>query len=135
MNGPLLTYADVELDPRGYRVRRGGRDIHLSPIEFRMLRHLLQNPEQVFTRDDLIGAAWQQNVYVGPRTVDVHVGILRRALKTGSESDLIRTVRSVGYALAVPDEEVADTNIAEAAENARPDAGDTNSSDSGSRQD
>lgn len=133
-NGPLLTYANVELDPDGYRVWRGGREIHLSPIEFRMLRHLLQHPEQVFTREDLIGAAWQKNVYVGPRTVDVHVGILRRALKVESESDLIRTIRSVGYALAEPIEEMTDTDMTDAAENVATDAGEADSADGGSRQ-
>lgn len=116
LNGSLLTYANVELDPEGYRVHRAGREIHLSPIEFRLLRHLLQHPGQVFTRDDLVGAAWQKNVYVGPRTVDVHVGILRRALKAESESDLIRTVRSVGYALAEVDDHVDDVEIEKAAD-------------------
>lgn len=119
MNGSVLSYADVELDPDTYRVRRAGREVHLCPIEFRLLRHLLQHPGQVFTRADLIGAAWQKNVYVGPRTVDVHVGQLRRALKAKSESDLIRTVRSVGYALADPDDEIDDTaDMAEGIEDA-----------------
>lgn len=103
-NVSLLTYADIELDPDGYRVRRAGREIHLCPIEFRLLRHLLENPRQVFSRDDLIGAGWRKNVHVGPRTVDVHVGQLRRALGAKSEDDLIRTVRSVGYVLAEPDD-------------------------------
>lgn len=104
----LLTFADIELDPDSYRVRRGGREIHLCPIEFRLLRHLLENPGRVFTRDDLIGAGWRKNVYVGPRTVDVHVGQLRRALGAKSEKDLIRTVRSVGYILAKPGDDPDD---------------------------
>lgn len=95
----LLTFADVELDLETYRVRRGGREIRLSPIEFRLLQHFMRSPGQVFTRDELIGAGWKKNVYVSPRTVDVHVGLLRRALKANSETDLIRTVRSVGYAM------------------------------------
>lgn len=95
----LLTYADVELDLDTYRVRRKGREIRLGPIEFRLLRHFMQSPGLVFTRDELISAAWKENVHVGPRTVDVHVGLLRRALKAKSETDLIRTVRSVGYAM------------------------------------
>lgn len=124
-NEPLLTYSDIELDRDHYRVRRHGREIHLSPIEFRLLRHLLQNPGRVFTRDDLIGAAWQKNVYVERRTVDVHIGILRRALKAGSESDLIRTVRSVGYALAEPNDWMDDTDPVETTEEVATDAGDT----------
>ena len=96
----VVSYGDVEMDLKKHKVFRDGQDIHLGPIEFRILRHLLENPGQVFTRDDLIGAAWPSNVYVVPRTVDVHVGRLRKALKEGSGSDLIRTVRSVGYGLA-----------------------------------
>lgn len=83
-----LRYADVEMDLITYRVRRGGREIHLSPIEFRLLRHLLAHPEQVVTREELKRAAWQNNVHVGPRTVDVHVGRLRKALRSVSDKDL-----------------------------------------------
>src|SRR3546814_19431886 len=82
------------------RVRRGGRDIHLSPSEFKILRHLLQHPEQVSTREELKNAAWQGNVHVGRRTIDVQVGRLRKALLSASDRDLIRTARSVGYALS-----------------------------------
>lgn len=99
MGGALLTYADVEIDLDTYRVHRNGIEIHLSPTEFRLLQHFMQNPGRVFTRDELIGTAWKENVHVGPRTVDVHIGKLRRALKAKSEADLIRTVRSVGYAM------------------------------------
>lgn len=96
----VVHFADLEMDLVTYRVRRGGRVIHLSPIEFKILRHLLQNPEQVATREELKSAAWQGNVHVGPRTIDVHVGRLRKALLSVSDRDLIRTVRSVGYALS-----------------------------------
>jgi two-component system phosphate regulon response regulator PhoB len=95
-----VTYADIEMDMAMYRVRRSDRDIHLSPTEFRLLRYLIQHPGQVMTRDQLRNAAWQANVHVGPRTVEVHVGRLRKALNSVSETDLIRTVRSVGYALS-----------------------------------
>lgn len=95
----LVRYADIEMCLGTYRVRRDGQDVHLSPIEFRLLRHLLQNPEQAITRDELAGAAWREGVYVSPRTVDVHMGRLRKALKSVSHNDLIRTVRSIGYAL------------------------------------
>lgn len=98
-NGTIVSYADVEMDLEKYKVQRNGRGIHLGPIEFRLLRHLLENPGQVFTRPELISAAWPPNVYVVPRTVDVHMGRLRKALKKGPDSDLIRTVRSVGYGL------------------------------------
>src|SRR3546814_19552880 len=77
-----------------YRVRRGGRDIHLSPIEFKILRHLLQHPEQVSTREEMKNAAWQANVHVGRRTIDVHVGRLRKALLAVSDRELLRTVWS-----------------------------------------
>jgi two-component system, OmpR family, phosphate regulon response regulator PhoB len=96
-----VRYADVEMDLVTYRVRRDGRDVHLSPIEFKLLRHFLERPEQVITREELHSAAWLDNVHVGPRTVDVHVGRLRKALHSGSKGGLIRTVRSVGYALSV----------------------------------
>ena len=99
-DGTVVSYGDVEMDLKKHKVFRDGQDIHLGPIEFRILHHLLKNPGQVFTRDDLIVAAWPSNVYVVQRTVDVHVGRLRKALKEGSGSDLIRTVRSVGYGLA-----------------------------------
>lgn len=98
-SGAVLTYADVELDLDTYRVHRDGREINLSPIEFRLLQHFMQSSRRVITRHELIAAAWEKNVYVAPRTVDVHVGQLRRALNAKSETDLIRTVRSVGYAM------------------------------------
>lgn len=98
----LLQYADIELDLDAKWVRRNGRDIRLGAIEFQLLRYLLQHPERTFSRDELIGAAWRGNAWVWPRLVDVHVGNLRKVLKSESEGDLIRTVRSVGYALAGP---------------------------------
>lgn len=98
-----IHYADLEVNLSAYRVRRGDRDVHLSPIEFRLLRHLIEHPEQVATREELKNAAWQQNIHVGPRTVDVHMGRLRKALRCHADSDLIRTVRSVGYALSAGD--------------------------------
>lgn len=96
----VVSYADVEMNLDKWQVQRSGRGIHLGPIEFKLLKHLLQNPGQVFTRDELISAAWPPNVYVVQRTVDVHMGRLRKALKKGPDGDLIRTVRSVGYGLA-----------------------------------
>ena len=98
-----VRYDDLVMNLSSHRVKRNGHEVHLSPIEFRLLRHLLENAEQVVTREELKSAAWQKNVYVGPRTVDVHVGRLRKALLSVSGSDLIRTVRSVGYALSRAD--------------------------------
>ena len=96
----VVTYADVKMDLKRHQVQRNGKNIHLGPIEYKLLRHLLQNPGQIFTRAALIDAAWPPNVYVVQRTVDVHMGRLRKALKETSNKDLIRTVRSVGYGLA-----------------------------------
>ena len=88
------------MDLASYRVWRGGREIHLSPTEFKLLRRLLERPEQVVTRHELRIAAWPRNIHVGPRTIDVHVGRLRRALSMGTEANLVRTIRSVGWALS-----------------------------------
>ena len=95
-----IRYADIEMDLASYRVRRSGREIHLSPTEFKLLRHLLERPEQVVTRQELRVAAWPRNIHVGAKTIDVHVGRLRRALSTDTQTNLIRTIRSVGWALS-----------------------------------
>lgn len=98
--GSLLSYADIEMNIDTYRVERNGEEVQLGPKEFSLLRHLMNNPERVFSRDELIDAAWQPNTYVAERTVDVHMGRLRKSLKTTKGGDLIRTVRSAGYALS-----------------------------------
>ena len=79
-------------------MRRGGRDVHLGPTEFRLLDHLIQYPGRVFSREQLLDAVWGSDVYVEVRTVDVHIGRLRKALNKKGENDPIRTVRSAGYA-------------------------------------
>jgi two-component system phosphate regulon response regulator PhoB len=94
-----LEYADLVLDRARHRVTRGGRDIHLGPTEYRMLDFLMQRPGRVFSRERLLDAVWGANTYVELRTVDVHVGRLRKALRQPGARDLIRTVRSAGYAL------------------------------------
>lgn len=94
-----LRMEDVEMDIAAHRVRRDGRDIHLGPTEFRLLRYLLEHPGRVFSREQLLDAVWGSDVYVEPRTVDVHIRRLRKALNTDEGKDLIRTVRSAGYAL------------------------------------
>ena len=94
-----LEYADLVLDRGRHRVTRGGQDIHLGPTEYRLLDFLMQRPGRVFSRERLLDAVWGANTYVEVRTVDVHVGRLRKALRLPNAPDLIRTVRSAGYAL------------------------------------
>jgi two-component system phosphate regulon response regulator PhoB len=94
-----LGFADVSMDLAAHRVVRNGRPIHLGPTEFRLLRFLLEHPGRVFSRERLLDAVWGHDVYVEPRTVDVHIRRLRKALNGPHELDIIRTVRSAGYAL------------------------------------
>ncbi len=94
-----LTYADVVMDLANHRVVRNGEPVHLGPTEFRLLRHFLENPGRVFSRDQLLDAAWDRDAEVEPRTVDVHIRRLRKALNDADRADLIRTVRAFGYAL------------------------------------
>ena len=97
--GDVASFADIVLDRQSCRVRRGKRDIHLGPTEFRLLDVLLQRPGRVFSREQLLDRVWGHDVYVEIRTVDVHVGRLRKALNRRGDRDPIRTVRSSGYAL------------------------------------
>ncbi|ABC21407.1 phosphate regulon transcriptional regulator PhoB [Rhodospirillum rubrum] len=94
-----LSYSDVVMDLGAHRVTRGGRYIHLGPTEFRLLQFLMQNPGAVFSREELLNAVWGPDIYVEPRTVDVHIRRLRKALNGEASTDLIRTVRAAGYAL------------------------------------
>jgi two-component system, OmpR family, phosphate regulon response regulator PhoB len=94
-----LTFGDIEVDRVSHRVKRGERDVHLGPTEFRLLDYFMQHPRRVFSREQLLDAVWGSDVYVEARTVDVHVGRLRKALIEAEEIDPIRTVRSAGYAL------------------------------------
>ena len=98
-NGESLQFEDLTMDLAAHRVRRRGRDIHLGPTEFRLLRYLLEHQGRVFSREQLLDMVWGQDVYVEPRTVDVHIRRLRKAINASDESDLIRTVRSAGYSL------------------------------------
>ena len=93
-----LYAGDLDLDRETRRVRRGVRDIHLGPTEFRLLEYLLEKPGRVFTRAQLLDGVWGQAAEIDERTVDVHVGRLRKALSRGRERDPIRTVRGTGYA-------------------------------------
>jgi two-component system, OmpR family, phosphate regulon response regulator PhoB len=91
---------DIVIDRVAHRVKRSGKEIHLGPTEFRLLDYLMQHPGRVFSREQLLDAVWGSDVYVEARTVDVHVGRLRKALnRDEGHSDPIRTVRSAGYSL------------------------------------
>ena len=93
-----LEAGDIALDRATRRVMRGDRDLNLSPTEFRLLEHLMRHPGRVFTRDQLLNAVWGHDIYVDDRTVDVHIGRLRKSLNRGRARDPIRTVRGTGYA-------------------------------------
>jgi two-component system phosphate regulon response regulator PhoB len=94
-----LNHGDIVVDRVAHRVKREGRDIHLGPTEFKLLDHLMQHPGRVFSREQLLNAVWGSDVYVEARTVDAHIGRLRKALMSHGGEDPIRTVRSAGYSL------------------------------------
>lgn len=93
-----LVVGDLELDRETHRVRRQDREIHLGPTEFRLLEFLMSSPGRVFSREQLLNGVWGHDVYVDDRTVDVHIGRLRKAINRGRARDPIRTVRGAGYA-------------------------------------
>jgi two-component system, OmpR family, phosphate regulon response regulator PhoB len=93
-----LNAGDLVVDRKARRVNRGPRDVNLSPTEFRLLEQLMQNPGRVYSRAQLLDTVWGRDAFVDERTVDVHVGRLRKSLSRGKEQDPIRTVRSTGYA-------------------------------------
>ncbi|MBJ7484103.1 MULTISPECIES: phosphate regulon transcriptional regulator PhoB [unclassified Brevundimonas] len=92
-------HGDIVIDRVAHRVRRSGTEVHLGPTEFRLLDHFMRHPGRVFSREQLLDAVWGSDVYVEARTVDVHVGRLRKALDVGESANPIRTVRSAGYSL------------------------------------
>ncbi len=94
-----LEYADITLDLAAHRVQRNGRAVHLGPTEYRLLEFFMQHPTRVFTREELLNAVWGPDIHVEPRTVDVHIRRLRKAINGDGEADIIRTVRAAGYAL------------------------------------
>ena len=95
----LLVSGDITMDLAAHRVTRSGREVRLGPTEFRLLRYFMEHPGRVLSRDQLLDAVWGRDVYVEQRTVDVHIRRLRKALNSRDDKDLIRTVRSAGYAL------------------------------------
>lgn len=94
----VLKAGDLELDRNAHRVRRSGREVHLGPTEYRLLEYLMRHPGRVYSRGQLLDGVWGNDVYVDERTVDVHVGRLRKAINRGRSPDPIRTVRGAGYA-------------------------------------
>jgi two-component system, OmpR family, phosphate regulon response regulator PhoB len=99
LSAGLLTFADIELDPATHRVRRSGESIHLGPTEYRLLQYFLERPSRIHSRDQLLDAVWGMDKSIDPRTVDVHIRRLRKAINLPGMADLVRTVRSAGYAL------------------------------------
>lgn len=97
--GEKIEYQDILLDPENHQVFRAGRKIKLGPIEFRLLTTFMEKPQRVWSRDQLLDRIWGKDVYVDTRTVDVHIGRLRKALCKGGAPDPLRTVRGSGYAL------------------------------------
>ena len=96
-----LVFGDIVMDLAKHRITRGGKNIHLGPTEFRLLRVFMERPLRVFTREQLLDQAWGRDINVEARTVDVHIRRLRKALGTHGDNDVIRTVRGAGYALDV----------------------------------
>jgi two-component system phosphate regulon response regulator PhoB len=95
----VLSFGDLEVDREKRRVSRAGRAVELGPTEYRLLEFLMERPGRVFSREQLLDGVWGSEIYIDERTVDVHVGRLRKALNRGQETDPIRTVRGAGYAL------------------------------------
>jgi two-component system phosphate regulon response regulator PhoB len=95
----VLAIGDLELDREKKRVSRSSRPVDLGPTEFRLLEFLMERPGRVFSREQLLDGVWGSDVYIDERTVDVHVGRLRKALNRGQGADPIRTVRGAGYSL------------------------------------
>ena len=97
--GLTLSYDDVELDMSTHKVRRGGTAVAIGPTEFKLLRHFLEHPGRVFSRERLLDAVWGRDSVIEARTIDVHIRRLRKAINVNGSKDIIRTVRSAGYAL------------------------------------
>ena len=97
----IIRQGDIGIDTKAFRVKCGDTQIHLGPTEFRLLDHFMRHPGRVFSREQLLDAVWGRDVYVEARTVDVHIGRLRKVLEKNRSSDHIRTVRSAGYAFEI----------------------------------
>ena len=97
--GERLSFADIILDAGEHRVFRAGQPLHLGPTEFRLLSTLMEKPGRVWTREQLLDRVWGRDIYVDTRTIDVHVGRLRKALMANGGDNPVRTVRGTGYSL------------------------------------
>lgn len=97
--GAVLQFRDVQLDSETHRVSRSGAELKLGPTEFRLLATLMESPGRVLSREQLLDRVWGRDIYVETRTVDVHIGRLRKALCKSGGADILRTVRGAGYAL------------------------------------
>ncbi len=97
--GERLVFEDIILDAGEHRVFRAGQPLHLGPTEFRLLSTLMEKPGRVWTREQLLDRVWGRDIYVDSRTIDVHVGRLRKALMVNGGSNPVRTVRGAGYSL------------------------------------
>lgn len=106
-----LSYGDITIDFSKRRVTRGERNVHLGPTEFRLLQFLMEKPGHVLSRELLLKSVWGGSIHVELRTVDVHIRRLRRALNEGGEKDVVRTVRSAGYAIDFDDKSEEELDI------------------------
>lgn len=108
-NKGAINFVDIVMDLDSHRVSRSNKQIHLGPTEFRLLQFFMERPGTVFSREELLNGVWGPDIYVEPRTVDVHIRRLRKALNETGGMDVIRTVRAAGYSIdaTVPVEEVA----------------------------
>jgi len=95
----VLKVGDIVLDREAHRVYRGPLEVHLGPTEFRLLEFLMQHPGRVFSRGHLLDSVWGETNYIDERTVDVHVGRLRKAINPNGAPDVIRTIRGAGYSI------------------------------------
>ncbi|MEO0618848.1 MAG: phosphate regulon transcriptional regulator PhoB [Pseudomonadota bacterium] len=105
--GEILVYGDLSIDPEQHKVMRSEAPLHLGPTEYRLLTTFMERPGRVWTRDQLLDRVWGRDADVDTRTVDVHIGRLRKSLMTGGHTDPIRTVRGVGYSLDLARDAVA----------------------------
>ena len=97
----ILASGNIEIDTKALRVKINNNQIHLGPTEFRLLEHFISNPGRVYSREQLLDSVWGSNIFVEARTVDVHIGRLRKILKQNGANDTIRTVRSAGYSFEI----------------------------------
>jgi len=102
-NKTEFDYGGINLNPETHRVKRDGDTVKLGPTEFKLLQVMMKRPQRVFSRSQLLDLVWGLDIYVDERTVDVHIGRLRKALNKGGKDNIIRTIRSAGYALDIED--------------------------------